>query len=401
MAETGQTHALDTEPRRTIRIGTGDLSVARHPIILVRWTLLSGQKGQQGSQRIDRKALIRRQVQHFASQFEIITAPGAAENLAAFRHDDFDAQIVKLEYVVGSLGLSRLAFLCALRRHVSNIVWSEIVDQYRTRAMRAGSARAATNSSEAALIEGIGLIREFGGLHAVDEMSIEVRRGEAVGLIGPNGAGKTTLFNLLAGSLRPTAGTIRIAGVDVSKAGPESRLRLGVGRTFQIPRPFASMTVLENALTGSQNQAGERIVMNFLRPGRVAAEERRAVEKARALLDFVDLSRLENEPARILSGGQRKLLELARILMADPQAILLDEPAAGVNPTLLELIIDRLLSLNTEGKTILLIEHNMGVVARVCGRVIAMAAGRSLAEGAPAAVAADPAVIAAYLGEAA
>jgi len=267
--------------------------------------------------------------------------------------------------------------------------------------MRAGSARAATNSSEAALIEGIGLIREFGGLHAVDEMSIEVRRGEAVGLIGPNGAGKTTLFNLLAGSLRPTAGTIRIAGVDVSKAGPESRLRLGVGRTFQIPRPFASMTVLENALTGSQNQAGERIVMNFLRPGRVAAEERRAVEKARALLDFVDLSRLENEPARILSGGQRKLLELARILMADPQAILLDEPAAGVNPTLLELIIDRLLSLNTEGKTILLIEHNMGVVARVCGRVIAMAAGRSLAEGAPAAVAADPAVIAAYLGEAA
>ena len=257
------------------------------------------------------------------------------------------------------------------------------------------------NPNDEILIEGIGLTREFGGLRALDSMSIALRRGEMVGLIGPNGAGKTTLFNLLAGSLRPTAGAIRLQGVDVSKTGPESRLRLGVGRTFQIPRPFAAMTVLENTLTGGQNQAGERIVMNFLRPGRVAMEERRAVEKARALLEFVGLSRLENEPARILSGGQRKLLELSRILMADPQAILLDEPAAGVNPTLLELIIDRLKTLNARGKTILLIEHNMEMVARLCGRVVAMAAGRLLTEGSPAAVAANPAVIAAYLGDAA
>jgi branched-chain amino acid transport system ATP-binding protein len=220
-------------------------------------------------------------------------------------------------------------------------------------------------------------------------------------LIGPNGAGKTTLFNLLAGSLPPTAGTIHIGHLDVSKAGPESRLKLGVGRTFQIPRPFAAMTVLENVVTGRQNQAGEQIVMNFLRPGRVATEERRAVEKARSLLDFVSLSRLENEPARILSGGQRKLLELARILMAEPQAILLDEPAAGVNPTLLEIIVDRVRSLNAEGKAILLIEHNMEIVARLCGRVVVMAGGRRLAEGAPSAVLDDPAVIAAYLGEAA
>ena len=132
-----------------------------------------------------------------------------------------------------------------------------------------------------------------------------------------------------------------------------------------------------------------------------AGEEKRAVEKARALIDFVMLSRLENEPARILSGGQRKLLELARILMADPQAILLDEPAAGVNPTLLELIIDRVRALNAEGKTILLIEHNMDMVARLCSRVVAMASGRLLAEGAPGEVARDPAVIAAYLGDAA
>ena len=143
------------------------------------------------------------------------------------------------------------------------------------------------------------------------------------------------------------------------------------------------MTVLENVLTGGQSQLGERIWMNVVRPGRVAAEERAAVEKARELLDFVTLSRLEHEPARILSGGQRKLLELARILMADPQAILLDEPAAGVNPTLLELIIDRVLELNAKGKSILLIEHNMDMVARLCGRVVVMAAGRHLTEGAP------------------
>jgi branched-chain amino acid transport system ATP-binding protein len=154
-------------------------------------------------------------------------------------------------------------------------------------------------------------------------------------------------------------------------------------------------------MTGRQNQAGERIVMNFLRPRRVAMEERRAVDEARGLLDFVGLSRLENEPARILSGGQRKLLELARILMADPKAILLDEPAAGVNPSLLDIIIDRLQSLNAQGKTILLIEHNMQMVARLCGRVVAMAAGQRLAEGPPSAVLANSAVVAAYLGEAA
>ena len=161
------------------------------------------------------------------------------------------------------------------------------------------------------------------------------------------------------------------------------------------------MTVLENVLTGAQGQAGERAWTNFLRPGLVAAQERAAVERARELLDFVMLSRLEHEPAKVLSGGQRKLLELARVLMADPQAILLDEPAAGVNPTLLELIIDRVLELNAGGRTILLIEHNMDMVARLCGRVVVMAAGKLLAQGEPAEVARDPAVIGAYLGDAA
>jgi branched-chain amino acid transport system ATP-binding protein len=264
-----------------------------------------------------------------------------------------------------------------------------------------GNSQSPADSAQPPPIHARDLVKRFGGLAAVDGMSVTVDRGELVGLIGPNGAGKTTLFNLIAGSLKPGAGTIAIGGHDVSRHGPEMRIALGLGRTFQIPRPFAEMTVLENVLTGGQRQAGERAWMNFLRPGRVAAEEKAAIDKARALLDFVTLSKLERAPARVLSGGQRKLLELARILMADPETILLDEPAAGVNPTLLELIIDRILALNAQGKTILLIEHNMQMVARLCGRVIVMATGKLLAEGPPAIVARDPAVISAYLGDAA
>jgi len=260
------------------------------------------------------------------------------------------------------------------------------------------AAHAPNASAGAPVLEGHDLVKQFGGLRAVDGMSIALGRGEMLGLIGPNGAGKTTLFNLLAGSLAPSAGTIRIAGRTLSHRGPEQRIAHGVARTFQIPRPFAEMTVLENVLTGRQNQMGERIWLNLVRPGRVAAEERAAVAKARALLDFVTLSHLEHEPARVLSGGQRKLLELARVLMADPQAILLDEPAAGVNPTLLELIIDRILELNQQGRSILLIEHNMEMVARLCGRVVVMASGRYLTEGAPEEIARNPAVVDAYLG---
>jgi len=262
--------------------------------------------------------------------------------------------------------------------------------------MQAAAERADT--LPATPLEARDVAKTFGGVHAVDGMSIALGRGELLGLIGPNGAGKTTLFNLLAGSLKPSAGSILIGGRDMTSAGPEARIANGVGRTFQIPRPFAEMTVLENVLTGGQRQSGERAWLNILAPGRVAAEERAAVEKARALLDFVTLSKLEGEPARVLSGGQRKLLELARILMADPDTILLDEPAAGVNPTLLELIIDRVLELNARGTSILLIEHNMEMVARLCSRVVVMAGGRFLTEGTADDISKNPAVVDAYLG---
>ena len=261
------------------------------------------------------------------------------------------------------------------------------------------TANPVTASAPLPVVEARGVTMRFGGLTAVDGMSITLCRGELLGLIGPNGAGKTTLFNILAGTLKPTEGSIRIADRDVAQEGPERRIARGLARTFQIPRPFAEMTVLENVLTGGQRQGGEQIWMNFLRPRRVASEEKAAIDKARSLLDFVTLSALEHEPARVLSGGQRKLLELARVLMADPEILLLDEPAAGVNPTLLEFIIGRVQALNASGKSILLIEHNMDMVARLCGRVVVMAAGRHLTEGAPAGVAGNPAVIEAYLGD--
>jgi branched-chain amino acid transport system ATP-binding protein len=270
--------------------------------------------------------------------------------------------------------------------------------------MRAGSPTLDgnhANEDAAPPLEGRRLVKLYGGMRAVNGMSIALRRGEILGVIGPNGAGKSTLFDLLAGRVPPSAGTVLVGGAVLTRAGPDARIGHGVGRTFQIPRPFAEMTVLENVLTGRQNQAGERVWMNVLRPGKVAAEEKAAVDKARALLDFVTLLPLAGEPARVLSGGQRKLLELARVLMADPTAILLDEPAAGVNPALLEFIVDRLLTLNGDGKSILLIEHNMDMVARICGRVVVMAAGRQVTEGLPGEVVRDPAVIDAYLGAAA
>ena len=242
------------------------------------------------------------------------------------------------------------------------------------------------------------VVQRFGGIAAVDGVSLSIARGEIVGLIGPNGAGKTTMFNLLAGAMSPTAGRVLIGGKAVEASPAHRRITLGLGRTFQIPKPFPNMSLVENVMLGRQNQAGERILPNWIMPGRVAREEKETYDKAMALLDFVTLTHLARQPAKVLSGGQRKLLELARVLMADPSIILLDEPAAGVNPSLLEVIIDRIVEINRRGTTFLIIEHNMDMIARLCSHVFVMATGKLLCEGTPEAVAADPRVIEAYLG---
>ena len=240
--------------------------------------------------------------------------------------------------------------------------------------------------------------RRFGGVAAVDSVSIAVRRGEIVGLIGPNGAGKTTLFNCIAGTVRPTGGTILLDGAEIEREPAHARLGRGLGRTFQIPRPFPQMTLIENLLVAAKNQVGERIFASWFRARDVAQEERANVDRAMALLEFVTLDRLAHEPARVLSGGQRKLLELARAMMADPAIVLLDEPAAGVNPSLCETIISRVAELNRNGVAFLIIEHDISLIARLCSHVCVMAGGRLLAEGRPAEIVRDPRVVDAYLG---
>jgi len=245
------------------------------------------------------------------------------------------------------------------------------------------------------------LVKRFGGVCAVDDVSFTLRAGTITGLIGPNGAGKTTLFDTIAGVHRPTSGEIAFQGRPVGGLAPHRVFRRGLVRTFQIPRPFAGMTVLENAMLVPSRQAGERFWNNWVARGRVRTEERRHRARAHEVLDFVGLDRLAGEPAKNLSGGQQKLLELARVLMADPKLILLDEPGAGVNPTLLLAITGKLRELHARGITFLVIEHNMDLVMNLCDPILVMAQGRLLMEGTPDAVRSDPRVLEAYLGGAA
>ncbi len=243
-----------------------------------------------------------------------------------------------------------------------------------------------------------GVSKSFGGLRAIDSLSFKVARGTITGLIGPNGAGKTTLFSVLAGGVRPTNGRIEFNGERIDGLPSHRIFAKGLVRTFQTPRPFASMTVLENTMFAARGQRGEHFWEPWIRNGAVRAQERVVRERAREILDFVGLTSLAGSPARILSGGQRKLLEIARALMAEPRMMLLDEPGAGVNPTLLGHIIDRIAVLHQNGMTFLIIEHNMDLVMRLCRPVIVMAAGTLLMQGEPDEVQRDPRVLDAYLG---
>ncbi len=243
-----------------------------------------------------------------------------------------------------------------------------------------------------------GLSRRFGALNAVEDVSIDIGAGTMTGLIGPNGAGKSTVFNLLTGALKPSTGTVLLNGRDVTGLAPDRLFALGLARTFQIPRPFARMSVLENVMLAPPHQTGERLGGRFLAWGRVRAEEARLRARALEVLDFMTLGPLADHPAGKISGGQRKLLELARVLMGDPAVILLDEPAAGVHPALTETLIGKIETLNRQGKTFVIIEHDMDVVMGHCAPLIALAEGRVIFHGTPAEARANTALLDAYLG---
>lgn len=243
-----------------------------------------------------------------------------------------------------------------------------------------------------------GVVKKFGGLVAVDGATFDVERESITGLIGPNGAGKSTLFDCITGVHAPDRGKIRLDGEEIQGRSPTTIARRGVGRTFQTPKTFRGMTVRQNLAFAAGDQSGERALNSLFRPGTVGAEERDIQKRVDEILSFLELDHLAEEYGSALSGGQRKLLELGRVILMDPDIILLDEPIAGVNPSLTDDLLDRLEELNDRGRTILLIEHDMDVVMEHCDHVIVMHNGETLASGPPGIVREDDRVVEAYLG---
>ncbi|WP_425053439.1 ABC transporter ATP-binding protein [Psychromarinibacter sp. S121] len=241
--------------------------------------------------------------------------------------------------------------------------------------------------------------KTFGSMRAVDNASFEVATGSITGLIGPNGAGKSTLFGAIAGENGLTSGSVVFNGEDIASLSATDIYARGLSRTFQIPRPFPTMTVLENVMLAATGQIGERFWNTWFRPGAVARQEREIRERAAEVIQFCNLTAVERNLAGAISGGQKKLLELARVLMSDPKLILLDEPAAGVNPALLDTLVEKIVELNARGKTFLIIEHNMDMVMSLCDPIVVLAQGKVICAGTPEDVANNSAVIDAYLGE--
>lgn len=243
------------------------------------------------------------------------------------------------------------------------------------------------------------LTKNFGGFRAIDNMSIEVGAGRITGLIGPNGAGKSTLFNLISGVMRPSEGKVMFSGQDITREPMHRIARRGMIRTFQLSREMARMTILENLMLAPQQQLGERFGALWTRPAAIRDQDERIALRAREVLGQISLEHVADEYAGNVSGGQKKLLEIGRVLMIDPQVVLLDEPAAGVNPTLMGLLTDVIARLRDEfGKTVLVVEHDMDLIARLCDRVVVMAEGAFLCEGSFEEVTANREVLDAYLG---
>lgn len=244
-----------------------------------------------------------------------------------------------------------------------------------------------------------GITRRFGGLTAVDRCSFAIEAGRITGMIGPNGAGKTTIFSMVAGALPPSAGRILFDGEDITGLPTHRLFHRGIVRTFQIPHEFGRLTVLENLMVVPVAQPGEHLWPVWLAPGRVARREREVRKRAEDALRFLTLWELRDELAAKLSGGQKKLLELGRAMMSSPRLVLLDEPGAGVNPTLLARLREMILALNRKhGYTFVVIEHDMDFIASLCERVIVLSQGSVLSDGPMAQVRRDPRVLDAYLG---
>ena len=243
------------------------------------------------------------------------------------------------------------------------------------------------------------LSKYFGGLAAVSNCSIKIKKGSITGVIGPNGSGKTTLFNLIAGNLKTSKGTVLFNNEDITDVPSYELFSKGLLRTFQIAHEFTNLTVLENLMMVPGGQSGENLVNALLKPGLVNKEEEQVRRKAYEVIDFLNLKHLANELAGNLSGGQKKLLELGRTMMVDAKIVLLDEVAAGVNRTLLKEISNSILRLNKEkGYTFCMIEHDMDFISRMCDPVIVMSEGSVLFQGTPEEVKNNEQVIESYLG---